>query len=193
MAIKNILTFDAKHEVHEQLLKEFTVSFVETKNGKTPQVQMLLNGKQVGDIISDNSYQNDFYRYHDVFHYTFATMLSWSPCTRSMMRKKRKSIPIIDEVEDGARATITEEAISLMLFSEAKKNNLFEDKKHIDKVILRIIKEMTEPFEVREKTENDWENAIIKGYDMFRKLVKNRGGDIYFNMNERKIEYIAFK
>jgi hypothetical protein len=189
----DIKTFDAKHEEHEQLPKDFVVSFKETQNDKVPQVQMLLNGKQVGDIINDNSHQNDFYRYHDVFHYTFATMLSWSPCTRSMMRKKRKSVPIIDEIEDGARATITEEAISLMLFSEAKKNNLFEDKKNVDKVILRIIKEMTDPFEVREKTENEWENAIIKGYEMFRKLVKNRGGEVHFNMNERKIEYVAFK
>jgi hypothetical protein len=187
------ITFDSEFEVKEQLPREFTVSFKETRTGDIPQVQMLLDGKQVGDIINDNSYENDFYRYHDVFHYTFATMLGWSPCTRSMMRKKRKSIPEIDAVEDGARATITEEAISLMLFSEAKRYNLFEKKKQINKSVLKIIKQMTEPFEVRARTEEEWENAIMKGYDMFRELVRNRGGEVHFNMNEKKIKYVAFK
>ena len=104
-----------------------------------------------------------------------------------MLGKKRKSIPLIDNCEDGARATITEEAISLILFNEAKRTNLFANKK-VSKTILRIIKQMTEPFEVRIKTELEWEKAILKGYELFKKLVTNRGGKIEFsNMNRNAI------
>jgi hypothetical protein len=190
MKNKSIHTFDSSLAANERLPKNFIASFEEIKNEKRPQVKVSINNVQIGDAINDNSYENDFYRYHDVFHYTFATMLSWSPCTRAMMRKKRKSIPLIDEIEDGARATITEEAISLMIFNEAKRNNLFEKKKKVSKPVLKIIKEMTQPFEVREKTEKEWEDAIMKGYEMFRQLIKNRGGEIHFDADARKVEYI---
>jgi len=188
---KHIINFDSTFGVDEQLPRKFLVSFKETKSADMPQVQVSVDGKQIGDIINDNSHENDFYRYHDVFHYTFATMLGWSPCTRAMIRKKRKSIPVIDEIEDGARATITEEAISLMIFNEAKKKNFFEKKSKVDKSVLKIIKGMTEPFEVRSRTEQEWETAINKGYEIFRHLVKNKGGKVRFDMNERIAEYIA--
>jgi len=174
---------------NEELPKSFIVNFKEFKDKGKESVRITIDGLQIGDIIDDNSYENDFYRYHDVFHYTFATMLDWSPCTRAMLGAKRKSIPIIDECEDGARATITEEAISLILFSEAKRTNLFENKK-VNKTILKIIKQMTEPFEVRIKTEKEWENAILKGYYLFKKLVDNRGGRIEFFKENRSAIYL---
>ena len=173
----------------ERLPNSFLVNFDEiVKDGKEF-VRISIDGTQIGDVIDDNSYEKDFYRYHDVFHYTFATMLDWSPCTRAMLGRKRKSIPLIDECEDGARATITEEAISLMLFSEAKRTNLFENKK-VSKTLLKIIKQMTEPFEVRTKTELEWERAILKGYELFKSLVRNRGGKIEFFKENRTAIYL---
>lgn len=174
----------------EKLPSSFVVNFDEiVKDGKEF-VRISIDGTQIGDVIDDNSYEKDFYRYHDVFHYTFATMLDWSPCTRAMLGRKRKSIPLIDECEDGARATITEEAISLILFNEAKRTNLFENKK-VSKTLLKIIKQMTEPFEVRSKTETEWENAILKGYQLFKSLVANRGGRIEFFKENRNAIYLG--
>lgn len=185
-SLKNI-NFDSAFAENERLPKSFTVSFTEVTKGDEEHVKITIDGTQIGDVIDDNSYEKDFYRYHDVFHYTFATMLDWSPCTRAMLGKKRKSISIIDNCEDGARATITEEAISLILFNESKRTNLFANKE-VSKTILRIIKQMTEPFEVRIKTELEWETAILKGYELFKKLVINRGGKIEFsNVNRNAI------
>jgi hypothetical protein len=174
----------------EQLPNSFVVEFTEVNNQGEEFVRITIDGIQIGDVIDDNSYEKDFYRYHDVFHYTFATMLDWSPCTRAMLKRKRKSIPIIDEYEDGSRATITEEAISLILFNEAKRTNLFEKKK-VSKVLLNIIKQMTEPFEVRVKTESEWEKAILKAYSLFKQLVTNKGGQIEFNSKDRKVIFIG--
>jgi hypothetical protein len=186
---KHINYFDSDFRESEQLPRDFSASFYEVESNGKPHVQVLVNGERIGDIINDNSSENDFYRYHDVFHYTFATMLSWSPCTRSMMKRKRKSSPLVDELEDGARATITEEAISLMIFNEAKRCNYFIDNQKINKSILKIIKGMTSSFEVKERTEKEWEKAIIKGYEMFRLLMKNKGGNIYFDRYKQTISY----
>jgi hypothetical protein len=181
-----IKSFDSEYKLEEQLLKVFSVTFNAIENDK---VCVILNDdKQVGDIVTDNNYKNDFYRYHDIFHYSFATMLGWSPCARAMMKRKRKSNSIVDEVEDGARATITEEAISLIIFNEAKRKNYFKSRR-INKTTLKLIKQITDCFEVQTRTTEDWELAIHKSYEVFKLLVDNNGGTVHFNMNQRKIEY----
>ena len=185
----NLTSYNSNCIINEQLPKELVVRFEEISIGEYPQVKVTLNGNQIGDIIDDNSYTDDGYRYHDVFHYTFATLLEWSPCSRSMLKRKRKSNVDIDRIEDGARATITEEAISLMVFNNAKTNDYFYNCTKIDNTILTIIKDMTEPFEVRYKTKEEWEKAILKAYELYRYLRENRGGIINFNLESKDITY----
>src|ERR1700742_230232 len=113
--------FDINFTEREQLPRKFTINFETIIIGTKIKTRVSIDNFQVGDIIDDNSKENDAYRFHDVFHYTFAAILGWSPCARAMLKRKRKSAPQIDDFEDGARATITEEAISLMIFNKAKK------------------------------------------------------------------------
>lgn len=173
----------------ENLPKNFIVSFEEVNDAHFSKVKVTLNNEQAGDIIDDNSFIDDGYRYHDIFHYTFATLLDWSPCTRSMLKRKRKSDPEIDRVEDGARAAITEECISLMIFNDAKKNNYYLDNSTVNPFLLDTIKNMTENFEVRNKSKEDWNNAILKSYEMFRLLYSNKGGVVYFDTDKKEIIY----
>jgi len=173
----------------EMLPENFIVRFEELTNECYPKVKVTLDNQQAGDIIDDNSHQDDGYRYHDVFHYTFATLLDWSPCSRSMLRRKRKSCADTDRIEDGARAAITEEAISLIIFSDAKLNDFYEGKLHVDDHLLSIIKNMTASLEVSSKSKTDWENAILKSYEMFRLLRKNNGGVISFNTDQKTVDY----
>ena len=187
---KNVF-YDSSFKVEEQLPRNFSVTFKEIGVGSKGEVRVIFNNEsQVGDIINDNSYINDFYRYHDIFHYTFAAMLGWSPCARAMMKRKRKSNQQVDEIEDGARATITEEAISLILFNDAKGKNFYEEQK-VSKELIEQIKDMAGSFEVRDKTEKDWENAIMKAYELFRNLKQNGGGKIVFDMLNKNIQFIA--
>jgi hypothetical protein len=183
------LYFDSSFPEMEQIPRKFTVCFDSVPVGTTMKTRVSINGMQVGDFIDDNSLENDSYRFHDVFHYTFATMLGWSPCTRSMFKRKRKSQPSIDEFEDGARATITEEAISLIIFNKAKRNSFFKEGEKVGHVLLDQIKEMTSPFEVSVRSKKEWENAIIKGYSLFRELVKHDGGKIHFDMLNQSAIY----
>jgi len=182
--------FDNNCIAEEQIPRRFTVSFKEVGVGKRNEVRVIFNdSKQVGDIINDNAYVNDFYRYHDIFHYSFATLLGWSPCARAMMRKKRKSNESLDEIEDGARAAITEEALSMIIFNEAKRKNYFEKISKVSPTTLRIIKEMTENFEVNVRSTKEWEKAILKAYEIFRQLIAHQGGRIEFDALEKTISF----
>ncbi|HMK16853.1 MAG TPA: hypothetical protein VK492_01530 [Chitinophagaceae bacterium] len=174
--------FDSSFEEMEQLPRKFSVNFDSVKVGSKTKTRVSINGIQMGDFIDNNSKEDDGYRFHDVFHYTFAAMLGWSPCMRAMMRRKRKSDPTIDEFEDGARAAITEESISLIIFNKAKHKKFFEGDAKINSSLLTQIKEMTSPFEVAAKSKKEWQSAILKGYSLFRDLVKNNGGKIHFDM-----------
>ena len=184
--------FDDECKTEEQIPRYFTVSFKEVGVGAKAEVRIVFNdSKQMGDIINDNAYKNDFYRYHDVFHYSFATLLGWSPCARSMMKRKRKSDEMLDEIEDGARATITEEALSMIIFTEAKKKNYFKGENRVSKTTLRIIKELTENFEVNIRSAKEWENAILKSYEIFRLLIGNKGGKVEFDAFKMSIKYTS--
>lgn len=174
----------------EQLPRRFYVVFKEIGGDKSGEIRVVINDEyQLGDIVNDNSYESDYYRYHDVFHCTFATLLGWSPCARAMMKRKRKSVAAIDTIEDGARATITEEAISMIIFNEAKRKKFFEGKSSVSKTTLRIVQEMTETFEVKDKSGKEWESAILKSYEVFRALIKHGGGKITFDMLQKKVDF----
>ncbi|MCL6216919.1 nucleotide pyrophosphohydrolase [Zunongwangia pacifica] len=191
--VNNTFFFDEDNIPSEQLPRTFQMSFKEVGVGQKNEVIVVLNNtKRIGDIINDNSYENDFYRYHDIFHYSFAALLGWSPCTRAMMRRKRKSNPQVDEIEDGARAKITEEAISMIVYNEAKGKNFFKNKNKVSKTTLKIIKGMTENFEVRVRTAKEWENAILKAYKAFRFLIANKGGIIEFDSIHKELKYYPF-
>lgn len=181
--------FDSNFNQTEQLPRKFTVKFDPVKASVKLRTRVSVDGVQVGDLLDDNSKENDGYRFHDVFHYTFAAILGWSPCIRSMMKRKRKSVLHIDEIEDGARATITEEAISLLVFNKAKQNQFFTKKEKISGQLLTIIKEMTTPFEVNVRSKKDWREAIFIGYSLFCNLLANDGGTIHFDMVNRTALY----
>lgn len=181
--------FDEGFSSAEQFPRYFSVNF-EAVDGDQVRISYG-EGHQLGDVINDNAYQKDFYRFHDVFHYSFATLLGWSPCARAMMKRKRKSDPQVDQVEDGARAAITEEAISMIIFNEAKRKGYFEKHNKVSRTTLRIIREMTENFEVRVCTMKEWEMAILSAYNVFRSLIKNNGGRVDFDLDTPKLTYIS--
>lgn len=149
-----------------------------------------VDGQQVGDPLSDNSYQPDYYRFHDVFHFTFMTFLDWSPCIRHLLKRKRKSNPLVDEVEDGARARSIEEGLSAILFEEASQQGFFEHVPVSDET-LRVILQSVRRLEVKDKTVEEWRTAISQGFLAFRYLVAHQGGEILFDRKNRAMSFRA--
>jgi NTP pyrophosphatase (non-canonical NTP hydrolase) len=182
---------DEEYPLEEQFEREFEVEFIEfTEDGKT-KLKVEKNKIPVGDPITDNSHEDDFYRYHDIFHYGFVAFLGWSPVLRKLLKIKRKSENATDEVEDGARAAIIEELISLFVYSHAQNHQLFKYSDRVDSETLRDIQKLVSKIEVKDCTMRQWETAIIESYKVFSELIKNRGGRVLVSIKNRKLLYIG--
>ena len=183
--------FDDAFEAEERLPRSLNVEFRQlTRAGK--QVVLLRgNGLNLGDRLTDNIAEPDFYRFHDVFHFAHAVYLGWSPILRALLNCKRKSDPRVDENQDGARARIIEEAVSAIVFSRAKETRFYDGIDHVDYDLLKTIREFVRGFEVEDIPLWQWEAAILNGYRVFRALRDNGGGTVNVDLINRDLHYAA--
>jgi NTP pyrophosphatase (non-canonical NTP hydrolase) len=141
---------------------------------------------KIGDPLTDNIGEGDDYKFHDVFHLAYAAVLGWSPVLRALLKCKRKSIPGLDENEDGARANLIEEGISTFIFNHAKPH-FFAGASGVDYRLLAMIKAFVKGYEVDDQPFWAWERAILRGYDVFRELVAERRGRVTLDLVKRDI------
>ena len=179
--------FDEGFDLDEQIPREIKMLFEERNvRGKIYVIQKC-KGIKVGDRLTDNMTADDGYRYHDIFHLAFASVLGWSPVIRALFKCKRKSDSIIDEVQDGARAIVIEEGVSAWVFNHASRHRFFEGMARLDYDLLKRIKALVLGFEVEKCAAWEWENAIVTGYEAFRKIRRNRGGMVHANLLRRAL------
>ena len=88
-------------------------------------------------------------------------------------------------------AGVIDEAISSLVFENAKKHSYFENQHVVDYSILRTIKELTEHLEVSVRTGKDWEKAILLGFKHWRSLKANNGGEISCDLINRTMSFKA--
>ena len=168
----------------EQLPKHMEVSIGPEDSGR---VVTFINGERFGHPLTDNRYEDDGYRFHDMFHLSYASVLGWSPTLRALLRRKRKSDPRVDEVEDGGRAIVIEEGIAAMVFSYAEHRNFLEGAEGVNFELLRTIKDMTSHLEVSCRTEGDWERAIMRGFEVWRQVREKGRGQLRVDLEEGTI------
>lgn len=182
--------FDLDHDEEEQLPRKIVIEFRERGESPRQKVIMRVQNITVGDRLTDNSWQDDGYRYHDIFHLAYAAVLGWSPVTRSLFKCKRKSKARVDEVEDGARAQITEEIIALQIYGRAREHSLFAGLKRIDHDLLTMIRTLIHGMEVEQCALWEWELAILRGFAVFRDLIEHRGGRVVIDADRRLIDLV---
>ncbi len=183
--------FDGSFPPDERLPRRFVVNFYEKPLERSLYVKVSVNDVVIGDALTDNSHEDDGYRYHDVFHLAYAAVLGWSPVCRALLKCKRKSNVKIDEVEDGARAAIIEEAISILIFNQAEERGWYADPSSIDIGLLKTIRRMGMGLEVEACTAKQWQEAISQGYAAFLELKKSGGGDVAVDLDKQRITYRA--
>lgn len=184
-------TFDKGYPADERFPRQFKVDFTEKELGKRVLVKVSVAGVTVGDHLTDNSYDKDGYRYHDVFHLAYAAILGWSPVIRALLKRKRKSNPRVDEIEDGARAIAVEEAISIFVFNHAMAHNFFANPNSIGFSLLRKVQDIGGNLQIKNCTAKQWGRAIELGYTVFRELKANHGGTVCIDLDKRDIWYAA--
>jgi NTP pyrophosphatase (non-canonical NTP hydrolase) len=181
--------FDEGYPQTQIFPRKLEVEFRDTGS----ELELYVDGTQVGNVLTDNAYEDDGYRYHDAFHLAYMTILGWSPVMRALLELKRKFKPEVDEVEDGARARALEEGISILVFSQSppQKNStsLFSDRSQIPFWLLESIKKMTPSLEVSAKSVGDWQDAISIGFRIFDLLRLNRGGTAMCDLDTKIITY----
>lgn len=183
---------DAELPESEQLPRKMTVRLTEDPSSEDrPMVRMTIDGEPIGSMLGDNAYDPDGYRFHDVFHLAYAAILGWSPNVRAFLKRKRKSRPLLDEVEDGGRARIIEEGVSALAFDYARVHSFLEGISEVDYGLLRTIQSMTSHLEVSQATAADWERAILDGFAIWRAVLANRGGEISLDLDAREIRYLG--
>lgn len=179
--------FDSDYPEREQIPRTMEIMIHSDESNRAV---TYINGKKFGDPLTDNNYDDDGYRFHDIIHIAHATVLGWSPTLRALLRRKRKSDPKVDNVEDGGRAIALEEGISAKVFKYAEHRNYLEGALEIDYELLRIIKSMTEDLEVSIRTEAEWQKAILLGFEVWRKIRNDNGGKFIADLNTKTISFI---
>lgn len=180
---------DEAYPQTEQIPRTLNIRFEETQEGGRHHVKIFSDDVQVGDQITDNAYDDDGYRYHDVFHLAYAAVLGWSPVLRKLLKRKRRSNPLVDEVEDGGRAQVIEEAVSAYVYQYAQNHAFLEGVTTVDYALLKTIKELTKGTEAGRATFRDWELAILEGFRVWRALRRARSGLVRCNLREGTIVF----
>lgn len=182
--------FDSEYPASEQLPRELQISVAEGEVGKIARLRVLPEGTVVGDQLTDNAYEDDGYRFHDVMHLAHMAVLGWSPVLRRFLGCKRKSNRIVDEIEDGARAAILEELIVAFVYANARERRHYDGIKHLDSELLSMIKRFVSHLEVRKRRTQDWERAILQGYAAFRYLLQHRRAVLKIDLRSRELKVV---
>lgn len=183
-------SYDVTFPEHERLPRQGTYEFIPGVNSEGRQtITVMFEGAVVGAELTDNALVDDGYRFHDAFHLAYATVLGWSPVTRALMKRKRKSDSDIDESEDGGRAIVIEEGVAAFAFAYAARHGYLDGVTRLDQHFLDSIVLMTHGLEVGSRKHADFERAILQGFDMFRQLHASNGGFVDFDADARELTF----
>ena len=184
---RDVHVFDEGYPPKEQLPRLLKIHVLESKDDKRAYMKILPDGAQLGDPLTDNAYDDDGYRFHDVMHLANLAVLGWSPVIRSLLKLKRKSQPKIDEVEDGARAIVLEELVVAFVYGNARERKYYQGVKHLDSEMLFNHQAHRSPSRSWYTKTMDWEDAIFQGYAVFRHLLERREAVLQVDMKKRKL------
>jgi phosphopantetheinyl transferase (holo-ACP synthase) len=191
---------DGDRDGRERFPRVFDVAFVRVGPRKS---RMYIDGRPLGDDLTDNFYEDDGYRFHDVIHLALIAHLGWSPVVRSFMKRKRKSRDDhVDEVEDGGRAQVVEELVIKAIHSEGdrqakaagrcivgKPTRLFPDRALINFRLLKTLRTYVDGLEVEKNAYWEWEDAIFEGCDVFYLLTNDKQGTVHVDLENRRLTF----
>lgn len=182
--------FDEDRPESERFPRQFVADLRDTiDEEEKPVMRMTLNGSVLGSQLTDNSFETDGYRFHDIFHLALACMMGWSPVIRALLRVKRKSDVQLDEVEDGGRAIAIEEGIAALVFSYASQHSMLAKVTAIDWGLLRTCSEMAAGLEVSRQPLFAWEKTILAAFEAWREAIRKGGIRITCDLEQRRFGF----
>ncbi|MEU4576049.1 hypothetical protein [Nonomuraea sp. NPDC023979] len=180
---------DDSSEPREQLPRTVDAQFVTYPSPHGQLVQMSINLRPVGRPLSDHG-RHDGYRWHNALHLAFATVLGWSPVTRSIIGVERVSDPFTANVEDGPHARSIEEQAAWAIVCDARGRGWYTHQGP-GKPLLRQLQTLTADLEVSSRTSEEWRQAAVVGVQCMRALWQNGGGRLAGDMVIGTLAYEA--
>jgi NTP pyrophosphatase (non-canonical NTP hydrolase) len=180
--------FDTSFRPEQRLPRQLAVSLapLPTKPGKV--IGLVKGGGVLGNVVGDNSYDDDGYRWHDAIHLANMAVLGWSPVIRALLGRKRKDDPTIDAVEDGGRAIAIEEGIAASVFDYASRRRWLAGLRVVDTGLLTGLRSLTRGLEIAVVTSLEWEQAILRAFECWRQLRQHDGGVVSLDLEKRQID-----
>lgn len=186
-----VMPLDSGFPEEERLPRVGVYEFRPTSSDGRPAVELWFDGFQRGDLLTDATAQADGYRFHDVFHLSYAALLGWSPVTRKLLGRKRRSDRSVDENEDGGRAIVIEEGVVAVAFAYAAQHEYLDNVSRLDQRLLETITMLASVTEAQVRSSGDWEHAILSGFRCFRELLAHNGGSVRFDADASTLDFIA--
>lgn len=184
------LRFDQEYPEEERFPEKFVVRFEELIDAEEVRVRATWSGGQIGQTLTDNAHDDDGYRFHDIFHLGLAAGLGWSPVSRRNLGLKRRSVPSVDEIEDGGRAIVIEEGITALAFAYAAEHDWLRGVDRVDHDWLRLVMKMTAHLEVAECTLAEWEATILMACPVWKMISDRRGGVVEVDLQSRRLQIV---
>ena len=181
--------YDEGQEAEHRLPRKFEYRFEEERVDGATRVRMLeaSSGIPTGDPLSDNTYEDDGYRFHDVIHLALAAYLGWSPVLRKLLRRggrlASRTPETVDDAEDGGRAQVVEEAIVAAAYIYAEDHDFLDGATTVGQELLQHIARMTRKLEVGDRSAWEWDRALLSGFAVWRELARNSGGCVVGDLN----------
>jgi hypothetical protein len=82
---------------------------------------------------------------------------------------------------------LIEEGVATWVFNHARRLNHFANIPSVDYHLLKAVKELVQGYEVEACPLWMWEEAILKGFEVFRFLQQHRKGRVSIDMRRRSI------
>lgn len=189
--------YDSHLPESQQLPRVFEYEFEHREVSGATKVVLVdrLAGGTTGDPLTDNAYEDDGYRYHDCLHLAFAARFGWSPILRKLLRVQgrlqHRAPGEVDEVEDGGRAQVIEEAIVAAAYVYAANHDFLDGVDAVDWQLLRHVKQLTATIEVRNRTTWEWNATLLQGFSVWRQLRAHNGGIVRGNVTAGTLEFIG--
>lgn len=180
--------FDSSFRPEQRLPRQLTVALAPIPGQPGRVIGVVSGGRLLGNVVGDNAYDDDGYRWHDAIHLAHMAVLGWSPVIRALLGCKRKDDPVADDVEDGGRAIAIEEGIAASVFEYASRHDWLDGLNVVDTGLLTGLCRLTRGLEVALVTPLEWEQAILRGFGCWRKLRRHDGGVVIVDLDARIIE-----
>lgn len=179
--------WDRPFPPEQQLPRRLTVALAPLPDEPQRVIGIIDGERPLGNLLGDNAYDDDGYRWHDVIHLAHLGVLGWSPVIRRLLKRKRKADPRVDDVEDGGRAVAIEEGISAAVFDYASTRAWLDGVKAVDTSLLVGLRSLTRNIEVGAVSLLEWEQTILRAFSCWRRLRTDDGGLISVDLDARTI------